>query len=107
MSDQELRARKGVGRKTVLSGHFRKLIDEALAAEPAMQVSELLRRLRSEHGYTAGKNPVYAYVAAHRPRPKAPLPVVRFEGVAGEFAQHDFGTLTVPYTDGTREELTF
>src|SRR5205814_5904789 len=98
---------KAVGRKSVLSEPFRKLIDEVLAAEPRMQVSELLRRLRSEHGYCAGKNPVYAYVAAHRPKPAAPLPVVRFEGVAGEFAQHDFGTLTVTYTNGMVEPLTF
>lgn len=33
--------------------------------------------------------------------------MVRFEGVAGEFAQHDFGSLTVTYTDGKREKLCF
>lgn len=107
MTDQELRAQRAVGRPTVLSAPFRKLVDDILAAEPRLQVSELLRRLRSEHGYTAGKNPVYAYVAAHRPQPPGQLPVVRFEGVAGEFAQHDFGTLVVPYTDGNSEKLTF
>lgn len=107
MSDHQLRAQHAVGRKTVLLTPLRHLIDDTLAAEPKLAVSELLRRLRSEHGYSAGKNPVYAYVAAHRPAAPAPLPVVRFEGVAGEFAQHDFGTLTVPYTDGTSEKLTF
>jgi transposase len=107
MSDQELRARRGVGRPSSLSLAFREIIDRLLAEAPEMAVAELLRRLRSDHGYVAGKNPVYAYVATARPQPKPPLPVVRFEGVAGEFAQHDFGTLTVTYTDGQKEKLTF
>jgi transposase InsO family protein len=50
---------------------------------------------------------VYAYVQAHRPPPAPPLPIVRFEGVPGEFAQHDFGTLKVLYLDATAEKLTF
>jgi transposase len=107
MSEQELRARRGVGRPSSLSSPFREHIDRILAEEPQLPVAELLRRLRSDHGYLAGKNPVYTYVATARPQPPPPLPVVRFEGVAGEFAQHDFGTLTVPYTDGASEKLTF
>ena len=107
MSDLQLRTDRHVGRPSQLSPDFRKLLDACLALEPAVPVAELLRRLRSDHGYTAGKNPVYAYVAAHRPPRPASLPVVRFEGVAGEFAQHDFGALTVTYTDGTQEKLVF
>jgi len=107
MSEQQLRADRCVGRPSTLSPSFRQLIDALLGEEPPPRTSELLRRLRSEHGYTEGKNPVYAYVAAHRPPPPPPLPVVRFEGVAGEFAQHDFGSFTVTYTDGRSEKLTF
>ena len=33
--------------------------------------------------------------------------MVRFEAVAGEFSQHDFGTVTVEYTDGVREAVHF
>src|SRR5262249_10575041 len=43
---------------------------------------------------------------ARPPQPAGP-PVVRFEGVAGGFAQHDFGTLPLCYLDGGTEELTF
>lgn len=107
MSDPALRAQHRVGRPSSLSAEFRECLDTWLTAEPHLQVSELLRRLRSEHGYTGGKNPVYAYVAQARPAARAALPVVRFEGVPGEFAQFDFGTLKVTYEDGTTEALTF
>ena len=98
---------KPVGRPSALAPVVRGVIDGLLGAEPRMKVAELLRRLRSEHGYQEGKNPVYTYVRATRPRAAPPLPVVRFEGVAGEFAQHDFGSLTVTYTDGKSARLCF
>jgi transposase len=98
---------RGPGRPSELPDALRDTIQQCLAQDPTMKGAELLRRLRSEHGYQAGKNPVYRYLRQHRPPSPPPLPVVRFEGVAGEFAQHDFGALTVPYTDGTSETLTF
>ncbi len=98
---------RGPGRPTELPRTLRDTIQLLLAQDPAMKGAELLRQLRSEHGYQAGKNPVYRYLQQHRPPPPPPLPVVRFEGVAGEFAQHDFGELTVTYTGGSREKLTF
>ncbi len=107
MNDQKLRATRGVGRPSTLKEPFPEIISAILASEPQIQVSELLRRLRSDHGYTAGKNPVYTYVRAHRPKAPAPLPTVRFEGVPGEFAQLDFGSLAVPYTEAAEEKLTF
>jgi transposase len=103
----EFRERPGPGRPSQLAPALRQQIDALLAAEPAMKGAELLRRLRSEHAYRAGKDPVYRYLKQHRPPSPPPAPVVRFEGVAGEFAQHDFGELTVSYTDGTSERLTF
>lgn len=72
-----------------------------------MKVSELLRRLRSDHGYQEGKNPVYAYARSVRPAKKVGLPVVRFEGLPGGFAQHDFGSLTVTHTDGRQQKVWF
>lgn len=107
MLKTEFRERPGPGRPSDLAPALRQQIDAVLAAEPAMKGAELLRRLRSEHAYQAGKDPVYRYLRQHRPAPPPPAPVVRFEGVAGEFAQHDFGTITVAYTDGTTETLTF
>lgn len=106
MSDQELHRRSGVGRPSVLPQTLRAEIDALLEEDPRMKGVEVLRRLRSEHAYQAGKNPVYEYVKLTRP-PKTAAPVVRFEGVPGEFCQHDFGKLTVPYLDGTSEKLIF
>lgn len=105
--EPERESEKPVGRPSVLAPAQRAVIAALLAEEPRMKVSELLRRLRSEHGYQEGKNPVYAYVLATRPPAAPPLPVVRFEGVAGEFAQHDFGQVCVTYTDGKSERLYF
>jgi transposase len=103
----DLRESPGPGRPSQLAPALRHQIDALLAAQPAMKGAELLRRLRSEHAYRAGKDPVYRYLKQHRPPAPPPAPIVRFEGVAGEFAQHDFGELCVSYTDGTAEKLTF
>jgi transposase len=107
MGEPGFRDKPGPRRPSELAPALRQQIDAFLAAEPAMKGAELLRRLRSEHAYQAGKDPVYRYLKSARPPRVAPAPLVRFEGVAGEFAQHDFGSLTVTYTDGTREKLTF
>lgn len=106
MNQQELCKQSKVGRPSVLSEDLRREIDALLNADPRIKGVEVLRRLRSEHDYNAGKNPVYEYVKHARP-PKAAAPVVRFEGVAGEFCQHDFGKLTVHYLDGSSEKLIF
>lgn len=107
MVETQFREKPGPGRPSELAPTLRQQIDALLAAEPTMKGAELLRRLRSEHAYRAGKDPVYRYLQQHRPLPPPPAPIVRFEGVAGEFAQHDFGEVTVTYTDGTTETLTF
>jgi transposase len=107
MNDQEFHAKRHVGRPTELTEPFQAHVRAILTDEPTLKGSEVLRRLRSHHGYTAGKNPVYAFLPTARP-PKPPgPPIVRFEGVAGEFGQFDFGKLAVRYLDGSEEELTF
>lgn len=40
-------------------------------------------------------------------RPHKPRPVVRFEGLPGEFSQHDFGEVVVNYLNGTSERIRF
>jgi hypothetical protein len=40
-------------------------------------------------------------------RPERVRPVVRFEGLAGEFSQHDFGHVDVRYIDGRRRRVHF
>jgi transposase len=66
---------------------------------------ELLARLRRQ-GYRGGKSAVYNLVRSLRPKGQAP-PMVRFEGLPGEFSQHDFGQVRVTYADGSSETIHF
>jgi transposase len=84
---------------------FREKIAEWLAADVRLKAVAVLQRLRDE-GYRGGKSAVYDAVADLR----AAQPVegvVRFEAVAGEFSQHDFGQHVVRYADGTAERIRF
>jgi transposase len=96
-------AERGVGRPSVVE-EYRVRLAAVLATEPTLPTVELLHRLRGQ-GYAGGKTALYELVRELRPRPTVPL--VRFEGVPGEFAQHDFGQVEVRYLDGTRERLHF
>lgn len=100
-SDSGKDARRG--RPPVADG-FRKVVEGWLEGDPGLPTRELLRRAK-EKGYDGGKSAFYALVRAARP-PKSSL-VTRFEGLPGEFSQHDFGEVWVTYTDGTRERLQF
>jgi transposase len=76
-----------------------------LREERALPGLEVLRRLREDHGYRGGKSAVYELV--RRLRPPLVAPLVRFEGVPGEFSQHDFGHVDVRYTDGRVQRVHF
>jgi hypothetical protein len=65
---------------------------------------EVLHRARAA-GYRGGKSALYELLRRLRPVPS--VPVVRFEGVPGEFSQHDFGDVSVRYVTGTTERLRF
>lgn len=75
-----------------------------LTEEPEMPTQELLRRAMAQ-GYDGKKSAFYALVSAARPERRAP--VVRFEGLPGEFSQHDFGQIDVRYVDGRSERVHF
>ena len=94
---------RSVGRPSVAEP-FRERVAAVLAAEPTLPTMEILHRLREER-YTGGKTALYELVRELRPKPTTPL--VRFEGVAGEFSQHDFGQVEVRYLDGTHERVHF
>ena len=97
-------ASRGVGRPSTVA-EFRELLQEILGEEPELPTVELLHRLR-EKGYVGGKTAVYD--VARTLRGPAPARVmVRFEGLPGEFAQFDFGTVDVRYLSGDRERLHF
>jgi transposase len=100
----EHRAR-GVGRPSKAAA-FAEKVRAWLAEEGGddLPTQELLRRAK-EHGYSGNKTAFYALVAGVRP-PRA-VPVVRFEGLPGEFSQHDFGHVDVTFVDGSKLRVHF
>lgn len=95
--------RRGVGRPSKAEP-FRTFVLELLATEPTLLSLELLRRSKLK-GYTGSKSAFYALVASLRPAPSRPL--IRFEGLPGEFSQHDFGEVDVRFVDGTQQRVHF
>lgn len=93
-----------IGRPSQVEG-FRDQVAAILEAEPSLPSVEVLNRARSL-GYTGGKSALYELVRSVRPK-KDEGPQVRFEGVPGEFSQHDFGSVNVSYTDGSHEKIHF
>jgi transposase len=98
------RMRRGVGRPST-GEVFRALLVAELAKQPDVRGVELLRRARLA-GYRGGKSALYELIAAIRPR-EHPQPLVRFEGLPGEFSQHDFGEVEVAFGDGTARRVHF
>jgi transposase len=94
---------RGVGRPSVVEA-YRERVAAVLAAEPKLPTVEILHRMRGQ-GYVGGKSALYGL--ACELRPKLSTPLVRFEGVAGEFSQHDFGQIEVRYLDDTHERIHF
>jgi transposase len=103
LGSEGLTESRGVGRPSVLGEHRERLV-RLLAEEPRLKTVEILHRMR-QLGYRGGKTALYETVRELRPRPTRPM--VRFEGIAGEFSQHDFGHVDVCYTNGTSERIHF
>ena len=101
--DAAEREKRGIGRPSKAEP-FRGLIAELLAEDPELLSLEVLRRARLD-GYQGGKSAFYALVSSLRPRPVRPM--VRFEGLPGEFAQHDFGHVDVRFIDGATKRIHF
>jgi transposase len=97
------RTRRHIGRPSKAEA-YRDVLGQALRDEPAVKSIELLHRARVA-GYTGGKSALYALAQSLRVRTVTPL--VRFEGLPGEFSQHDFGEVAVTYQDGTEETIHF
>lgn len=94
---------KGPGRPSTVVKFTAKVV-EILGENADVPTHEVLRQLRLI-GYDGGKSAVYELVTKLRPDTKAPM--VRFEGVDGEFSQHDFGQTLVSYRNGTSERIHF
>jgi transposase len=103
VDDGAERRKREIGRpSTVVT--FRKHVVEILQEAPDLATLEILRRVR-ESGYRGGKTALYALVASLRP--KVVKPLVRFEGLPGEFSQHDFGEVEVEFRNGARQRMHF
>ena len=103
VDDRGERAKRQIGRPSTVAT-FRTQIVEILREQPDLASLEILRRVR-ESGYQGGKTAVYELVASLRPKTAKPL--VRFEGLPGEFSQHDFGQVEVEFLNGTRQRIHF
>ncbi len=95
--------RPSVGRPPIAQRYL-DIAHRILADRPDLPTVEVLRLLR-EQGYPGGKNPVYRLVREMR-RTVTPV-MVRFEGLAGEFSQNDFGHVRVHYDSGEEAILHF
>jgi transposase len=103
VDDAAEREKRGIGRPSLVH-NFRKLIVEILEEKADLPSLEILRRAR-EAGYPGGKTALYALVASLRP--KSVKPLVRFEGLPGEFSQHDFGQVDVEFVNGAIRRIHF
>ena len=80
-------ASRGVGRPSKVAA-FRSFVGDLIESEPTLPTVEVLHRLRCA-GYDGGKSAVYDLVKSLRPKRQGP-PMVRFEGLPGEFSQHGY-----------------
>jgi len=103
VDDAKERAQRQIGRPSTVAS-FRKQVVEIVQEKPNLASLEILRRVR-ESGYEGGKTALYALVASLRPKPVKPL--VRFEGLPGEFSQHDFGQVEVEFRNGASQRIHF
>jgi transposase len=103
VDDEAERERRRLGRPSKAE-RFRGFVVARLKEDPELLSLEILRRARLD-GYDGGKSALYGLVASLRP--PAIRPVVRFEGVPGEFSQHDFGHVDVRFLDGTVKRIHF
>ena len=91
VDDEAERNKRQIGRPSTVQ-NYRKQVVGILQETPDLPSLEILRRVR-EVGYQGGKTALYDLVASLRP--KSAKPLVRFEGLPGEFSQHDLGEIDV------------
>jgi len=103
VDDKRERARRRIGRPS-LAEPFRNFVTELLAKEPDLLTVEVLRRARLE-SYVGGKSALYDLVREIRPRPVRVG--MRFEGLPGEFSQHDFGEIRLTFLNGEQKVIHF
>lgn len=103
-AEAQARRSRGIGRPGVTAA-IRERVAALLADDREVPPGEICRRLR-EDGTPLGLSTVYRVLTGVRATQPAEL-LVRFEGVAGEFAQFDFGEVSVRLVDGTHRVVHF
>lgn len=96
---------RGPGRPAKADAALIERIRVLLVSEPGVMATEVHRRAR-EWGYAGSRSAMSALVKKLRPEPKRE-PVVRFEGLPGEYAQFDFGEARITYVDGIKDRVVF
>ena len=87
VDDAAEREKRRIGRPSKVED-FRKVVLTTLEEKPDLPSLEILRRVR-EAGYHGGKTALYGLVASVRPKEIKPL--IRFEGLPGEFSHMTSG----------------
>jgi transposase len=103
MDEESGRAGRTLGRPSK-AAPFTNKVRGWLAEDGSLPTQELMRRAK-EIGYGGSKTAFYELVAGLRP-PRA-IPIVRFEGLPGEFSQHDFGEVVVTFVGGRTKRVRF
>jgi transposase len=103
VDDDAERTRRRIGRPSTVEP-FRTLVTTLLEQEPSLLSVEVLRRARLE-GYAGGKSALFTLVASLRVEQLRLT--MRFEGLPGEFSQHDFGQVKARYLDDSVETVHF
>ena len=108
VDDRQERAERRIGRPSKVEP-FRALVQELVAevdeeTRAPLKSVEIMRRARLD-GYQGGKSALYELIAELRP--DGTQLMMRFEGLPGEFSQHDFGEVRINYLNGSREVVRF
>ena len=106
--DVTARKQRAIGRPSkveVWRAAVEVLVKERDSEGKPLQSKEILRRLRAKN-FKGGKSAVYAFVAGLRDDVDDEF-VTRFEGLAGEFCQHDFGQVLVRFADKSVRRVRF
>jgi transposase len=92
------------GGRPAVGGNVADRVIQVLAERPDLPTTEVLRIASTEWGWSGSRATFFRLVRSLRPAP-VPEPMVRFEGLPGEFAQFDFGQAVVTYADGRKEKV--
>jgi len=103
VDDGKERERRRIGRPSIAEP-FRAFVKELVEKEPDLLSVEILRRAKLQ-GYSGGKSAMYELTQGLRPRDMRIG--MRFEGLAGEFSQHDFGEIRIRFLNGREEVIHF